>query len=106
MAEPESRHKVATQMVQNYFTQQQLANGLEQQQAQPQARSQAQDLKDQYTEKPFSQPSNPMPPGHMPNTPTQPQANYVGPDGLPEHTSLGSLATALAVHKGYLQPKG
>jgi len=104
MAEPESRHKVATQMVQNYFTQQQLANGLGQQQSQ--ARPQAQDLKDQYTEKPFSRPSNPTPPGYMPNTPNQPQANYVGPDGLPEHTSLGSLATALAVHKGYLQPKG
>ncbi len=108
MTDPQTRHKVATQMVQNYFTQQQLANGLEQQPPQPaqQQRASQQSYKDQYTDKPFSQPTNPHPPGYMPNTPTQPQANYVGPDGLPEHTSLGSLATALAVHKGYLQPKG
>ena len=109
MTDPEARHQIATQMVQNHFTQQQLANGLQQQsQQQPQQQRQAtqQDYKDQYTDKPFSAPSNPHPPGYMPNTPTQPQANYVGPDGLPEHTSLGSLATALAVHKGYLQPKG
>ena len=84
-------------MVQNYFTQQQLANFGHQQQ--PQQQQQADQYKDQYTEQPFAQPTNPLPPGYMPNNPAQPQT------GLPEHTSLGSLATALAVHKGYLQPK-
>ena len=60
---------------------------------------QSDQYKDQYTQQPFAQPTNPLPPGYMPNTPAQPHT------GLPEHTSLGSLATALAVHKGYLQPK-
>ena len=67
--------------------------------AAPQQQQQADQYKDQYTEQPFAQPTNPLPPGYMPNTPAQPQT------GLPEHTSLGSLATALAVHKGFLQPK-
>ena len=93
LTDPGQRHHVATQMVQNYFTQQQLANV-------PQQQPEPQDYKEAYTEQPFAQPTNPLPPGYMPNTQAQPQT------GLPEHTSLGSLATALAVHKGFLQPKG
>ena len=86
-------------MEQNYFTQQQLAG----QQQQPPPGNQ--DHKQQYVDQPFSEPTNPHPPGYMPNTPVQPNANALGSGGLPEHNSLGSLATALAVHKGFLQPK-
>ena len=59
--------------------------------------------KQQYQQQPFSRPTNP---GHMPNAKIQPQANGMGQNGLPEHQSLGSLATQLAVHKGFLQPNG
>ena len=97
VTDPVTRHQIATQMVQNHFTQQQL-------QTMPQ-QTQEEQYKQEYTQQPFAQPSNPMPPGYMPNTPVQPQANSIGANGLPEHTSLGSLATALAVHKGFLQPK-
>jgi hypothetical protein len=98
MYDPVSRHQVAMQMVQNHFTQQQLAMP---QQQQPENS----DFKEQYTDQPFAEPTNPLPPGYMPNTPVQPNANSLGSGGLPEHNSLGSLATALAVHKGFLQPK-
>jgi len=105
MNEPNARHQVAMQMVQNHFTQQQLA-GQQQAPVQQQAPMQPnEDYKQQYTDQPFSEPTNPYPAGYMPNTPVQPNANAMGPGGLPEHNSLGSLATALAVHKGYLQPK-
>ena len=103
MYDPVARHQVAMQMVQNQVTQAQLA--AMQQPQQPQ-QSVSQSFKDQYTDQPFAQPTNPLPPGHMPNTPVQPTANALGANGLPEHNSLGSLATALAVHKGYLQQKG
>lgn len=100
MHDPVSRHRVATQMVQNYFTQQQLS------QVQGQVAQPTEDqYKQEYTSQPFAQPTNPLPPGYMPNTPVQPNANALGGGGLPEHNSLGSLATALAVHKGFLQPK-
>ena len=105
MTNPSQRHQVAVQMVQNHFTQQQLS-GMQQQGGQMPQQNQNDQYKDQYAQQPFAQPSNPLPPGQMPNTPVQPTANAIGTDGLPEHTSLGSLATALAVHKGYLQPKG
>ena len=100
MYEPVARHRVATQMVQNYFTQQQLSQ-VQGQVAQPTEEQ----YKQEYTSQPFAQPTNPLPPGYMPNTPVQPNANALGGGGLPEHNSLGSLATALAVHKGFLQPK-
>ena len=103
MYDPVARHQVAMQMVQNQITQSQLA--AMQQSQQPQ-QSVSQSFKDQYTDQPFAQPTNPLPPGQMPNTPVQPTANALGANGLPEHNSLGSLATALAVHKGYLQQKG
>lgn len=102
---PNQRHQVAMQMVQNHFTQQQMS-GMQQESGQMPQQTQNDQYKDQYAQQPFSQPSNPLPPGQMPNTPVQPTANALGVNGLPEHTSLGSLATALAVHKGYLQPKG
>jgi len=102
--DPKSRHAIAVQMVQNYFTQQQLQNQMNYQQDQP-MQQQGDPYKEQYTDQPFSQPTNPLPPGYMPNTPVQPGSNAIGNDGMPEHNSLGSLATALAVHKGFLQPK-
>ena len=102
MHDPGTRHQVAMQMVQNYFTQQQMAG---QQQMPQQPPPGNQDHKQQYVDQPFSEPTNPYPPGYMPNTPVQPNANALGSGGLPEHNSLGSLATALAVHKGFLQPK-
>ena len=105
MANPSQRHQVALQMVQNHFTQQQMA-GMQQGNEQVPQQTVNDQYKDQYAQQPFAQPSNPLPPGQMPNTPIQPTANALGVNGLPEHTSLGSLATALAVHKGYLQPKG
>ena len=105
MVNPTQRHQVAMQMVQNHFTQQQLS-GASQGNGQMPPQTANDQYKDQYAQQPFSQPSNPLPPGQMPNTPVQPTANALGANGLPEHTSLGSLATALAVHKGYLQPKG
>jgi len=105
MYDPVARHQVAMQMVQNHLTQSQISS-MNQQNAQQNAPpSQAESYKQQYTDQPFSQPTNPLPPGHMPNTPVQPDANAIGAYGLPEHNSLGSLATALAVHKGYLQQK-
>ena len=109
MHDPQVRHQVAMQMVQNHFTQRQLSQIMQnpeqfQNPRQPQPTS-GDIYKQQYTDQPFSQPTNPMPPGHMPNTPVQPTANALGAYGLPEHNSLGSLATALAVHKGYLQQK-
>jgi len=108
MNDPATRHQVAMQMVQNHFTQQHI--GMSQQQAQMQQQQvpmqqQPMSYKDQYTDQPFAEPTNPMPQGYMPNTPVQPDANAIGAYGMPEHTSLGSLATALAVHKGYLQGK-
>jgi len=102
--DPKARHAVAVQMVQNYFTQQQLQHQVNNPQAQA-MEQQVDPYKDQYTDQPFSQPTNPLPPGYMPNTPVQPDANAMGAYGTPEHTSLGSLATALAVHRGFLQPK-
>ena len=105
MYDPAARHQVAMQMVQNHFTQQQLMHQQQQPQQQQQMPPQNQDYKEQYVDQPFSEPTNPYPPGYMPNTPVQPDANALGAGGLPEHNSLGSLATALAVHKGYLQPK-
>tara|TARA_R100000655_G_scaffold50642_3_gene88247 strand:+ start:1630 stop:2715 length:1086 start_codon:yes stop_codon:yes gene_type:complete len=105
MYEPQARHQVAMQMVQNHFTQRQLSQIMQQQPQQPQQTA-ADYYKQQYTDQPFAQPTNPLPPGYMPNTPVQPTANALGANGLPEHNSLGSLATALAVHKGFLQPKG
>ena len=104
MYDPYQRHAVALQMVQNHFTQQQMQQPMQQQMQQP-MQSQNDSFKEQYTDQPFSEPTNPMPPGYMPNTPIDLQANAIGAPGMPEHTSLGSLATALAVHKGYLQPK-
>ena len=103
MYDPVARHQVAMQMVQNQMTQAQL-EGIRQQQQQQYSAADA--YKQQYTDQPFAQPTNPLPPGYMPNTPVQPTANALGANGLPEHNSLGSLATALAVHKGFLQPKG
>ena len=97
MTEPTSRHRVATQMVQNHFTQQQLS-------LQAPGPPNPEQYKDAYVSQPFAEPTNPEN-GYMPNTPMQPQANALGANGLPEHNSLGSLATALAVHKGFLQPK-
>ena len=91
----------------------QVAQMQAQQQAQQQAPQQAQQQvpqmtqndyhKQQYQQQPFARPTNP---GHMPNVRVQPQANGMGQNGLPEHQSLGSLATQLAVHKGFLQPNG
>tara|TARA_E500000331_G_scaffold339925_1_gene370688 strand:- start:3650 stop:4741 length:1092 start_codon:yes stop_codon:yes gene_type:complete len=102
MFDPVARHQVAMQMVQNQMTQSQISA----MQQQPQMQNSAADMhKQQYTDQPFAHPTNPLPPGQMPNTPVQPTANALGANGLPEHNSLGSLATALAVHKGYLQPK-
>ena len=111
MYDPQTRHQVAMQMVQNHFTQRQISQIMQndQQQQMPQQMPQqnaADYYKQQYTDQPFAQPTNPLPPGQMPNTPVQPTANALGANGLPEHNSLGSLATALAVHKGYLQQKG
>ena len=103
MHDPAARHQIAMQMVQNQIMQGQLQNLQQAPQQAPQSVSQS--YKDQYTDQPFAQPTNPLPPGQMPNTPVQPTANALGANGLPEHNSLGSLATALAVHKGYLQPK-
>ena len=110
MHEPQARHQVAMQMVQNHFTQRQISQIAQQSQPPQQMQQQPQQstgdyYKQQYTDQPFAQPTNPLPPGHMPNTPVQPTANALGANGLPEHNSLGSLATALAVHKGFLQPK-
>ena len=110
MYDPQVRHQVAMAMVQNHFTQQQLANQMAQQQMPQQEMPQQQmpldeAYKQQYTEQPFSEPTNPYPPGYMPNTPVQPGANAFGSGGLPKHNSLGSLATAVAGHKGFLQPK-
>lgn len=104
MYDPVARHQVAMQMVQNHLTQSHFA-AQQPQQVQNAPQSVSQSYKDQYTDQPFAQPTNPLPPGQMPNTPVQPTANALGANGLPEHNSLGSLATALAVHKGYLQPK-
>ena len=106
MYDPVARHQVAMQMVQNQVMQQQAAMQYQQPAQQQAPQSVSQSFKDQYTDQPFAQPTNPLPPGHMPNTPVQPTANALGANGLPEHNSLGSLATALAVHKGYLQQKG
>ena len=107
MHDPYQRHAVALQMVQNHFTQQQMqqVQGPMPQGQQPMPQAQNESFKEQYTDQPFSEPTNPMPPGYMPNTPVDLQANAIGATGMPEHTSLGSLATALAVHKGFLQPK-
>jgi len=105
MHDPVARHQVAMQMVQNHFTQSRIASMNQQGTRQDAPPSQAESYKQQYTDQPFSQPTNPLPPGYMPNTPVQPDANAIGAYGLPEHNSLGSLATALAVHKGYLQQK-
>ena len=106
MYDPVARHQVAMQMVQNQVMQQQAAMQYQQPAQQQAPQSVPQSFKDQYTDQPFAQPTNPLPPGQMPNTPVQPTANALGANGLPEHNSLGSLATALAVHKGYLQQKG
>ncbi len=106
MHDPVARHQVAMQMVQNQVMQQQAAMQYQQPAQQQAPQSVSQSFKDQYTDQPFAQPTNPLPPGHMPNTPVQPTANALGANGLPEHNSLGSLATALAVHKGFLQQKG
>tara|TARA_E500000331_G_C17213590_1_gene694859 strand:- start:361 stop:1533 length:1173 start_codon:yes stop_codon:yes gene_type:complete len=58
--------------------------------------------KQQYEERPFEGMAQT---DYMPDGQSYPQAG-IGLNGMPEHNSLGSLATQLAVYKGYLQPKG
>lgn len=108
MYDPVQRHQVAMALIQPQIAQMQQAQQPVQDQPQaPQQQvpqmSQNEYHKQQYQQQPFSRPTNP---GHMPNAKIQPQANGMGQNGLPEHQSLGSLATQLAVHKGFLQPNG
>lgn len=100
MGDPVSRHQVAMQMIAPQL--QAIANNMQQQQPQ---QPQQDAFKDAYTDQPFAEPTNPAPMGTMPNMQVNPNANASLANGLPEHNSLGSLATQLAVHKGYLQPK-
>ena len=104
MYDPVQRHQVALALIQPQLQQMQQVQQPQQPQGQqvPQV-SQNEYHKQQYQQQPFARPTNP---GHMPNTRVQPQANNIGQNGLPEHQSLGSLATQLAVHKGFLQPNG
>ena len=58
--------------------------------------------KQQYEERPFGGMDET---DYMPDGQSYPQTG-MELNGMPEHNSLGSLATQLAVHKGFLQPKG
>ena len=105
MNAPVQRHQVAVQLAyaQSPIPQQeQYEEELNLEEEVPQAEDNDY-YKEQYQQQPFA--DGPTNPEYMPSGNDQPQAD-MGQNGLPEHNSLGSLATQLAVHKGFLQPKG
>ena len=106
MEDPVARHNVAMQLVSGQLAQQDVPPPPEEyywEEDEELLQGDENDYyKQQYEERPFEGMAET---DYMPDGPSYPQAG-IGLNGMPEHNSLGSLATQLAVYKGYLQPKG
>lgn len=101
MTNPEQRHQVAVQLAYNEVGSpyQEQAEEEYYEDVEVPLEENNEYYKEQYQEQPFA--NGPTNPEYMPSSPEMPQQL----DGMPQHNSLGSLATQLAVHKGFLQPK-
>lgn len=104
MEDPVARHNVAMQLVTSQFGGGQGEEYYEEGEDEEELLQGDENdyYKQQYEERPFEGMAET---DYMPDGPSYPQAG-IGLNGMPEHNSLGSLATQLAVHKGFLQPKG